>query len=287
VEEDNNDACDAEKVDVFRKIVSHNPILMTLASFLDPASLVTSFCVSKYWNALDAFRSDETWRFICTRRFGVENVKAWESSRRWIEIYREMATLNIPPFCTIQGSEAIGKGKVKGVSAWASVERRSNGETARSVKVKGKEDGFDRYTSLPIVEVRILIQNTATADGVAVVPEQTLSIDTSTRRRGDEMIEVLSDDRFRKSIANLDGSPFVNNCTSDSIGGEMFRLPLFDSVVLIAYVHAKGCSNIDKFLSKANFTKVLLNINGKTMPLVIPFDKVQTESKKATESIST
>ena len=53
--------------------------------------------------------------------------------------------------------------------------------------------------------------------------------------------------------------------------GELCRLRLFESVILVVHIHAQGCSTTSKFQQKSNFTKVLVKVNGTTLPLVIPF----------------
>ena len=163
------------------------------------------------------------------------------------------------------------------VSAWVSMVERSNGETSRSVR---QTDG--RYTSLPLVELRLLIQNTGSAVPIAV-KEQVIVVDASTRRRGEEWREVTGDGRFAKRLLLLDGDRHDTVTTTDARSnattttlntkreGELFRLGLFDWVVMVVHIHCKGCSTSSKFQQRANFTKLLVQLNGITVPLVIPF----------------
>jgi hypothetical protein len=140
------------------------------------------------------------------------------------------------------------------------------------------------YKSTPVVELRILVQNTGCAEGAILIKEQSVSVDASTRRRGEEMMEIGSnhDDRFAKVMMKLDGSPLkqppitAEDAEDDSNGlRTMCRLRLFDSAILVAYIHAKGCLTTSKFRQRTNFTKILITMsNGTTVPLVIPFKTI-------------
>jgi hypothetical protein len=131
------------------------------------------------------------------------------------------------------------------------------------------------YSSLPVVELRFLIQNTGSADYPIVLKEQTITVDASTRRRGEEMKEIEWDGRFQKTLLNLDGTPRAATSTDHNpnhdVVGELCRLRLFESVILTVHIHARGCPTTSKFQQKSNFTKVLVKVSGTTLPLVIPF----------------
>ena len=95
------------------------------------------------------------------------------------------------------------------------------------------------------------------------------------------MVEIDWDDRFKKRILNLDGTPYiakVSIChTSQSIYRELCRLRLYEAVVLETNIHARGCATTSKFVQKSNFTKLLVQIrDGTTVPLVIPFPRDAT-----------
>jgi hypothetical protein len=178
---------------------------------------------------------------------------------------------NVKPYCKLEGSLVLGEARMPGkVSAWASMVERSNGETIRSVVL---ESDNLTYSSLPVVELRLLIQNTGLVDYPVVLKEQMITVDASTRRRGEEMKEISWDDRFKKVVLNLDGTPraSVERSESQNMVGELCRLKLYEAVVLVVHTNARGCSTTSKFQQKSNFTKVLVTLNGTTVPLVIPF----------------
>ena len=178
---------------------------------LDPRSLVRCSQVSKSWNEL--FQGDQAWLDRCNTRYGQFQVRLWKDKMKGqdrlpcpsVNLYREMDAANVKPFCTEEGYLFLGGARMPGkVSAWASMAIRSNGETIRSVL---KESDHTMYSSLPVVELRFLIQNTGSADHPIVLKEQTITVDASTRRRGEEMKEIEWDDRFQKTVLNLDGTP--------------------------------------------------------------------------------
>merc|ERR1719223_701624 len=133
--------------------------------------------------------------------------------------------------------------------------------------------GKIQYASSPVVEIRILIQNIGINVGAIHVPEQIISVDASTKRRGEEMFEFTSDQRLTKTILHLDGTPFslLPGKTNHNGVGDLFKLELFESAVISAYIHCQGCPTIIKFLQRANYSKILVNVNGTTLPLVVPF----------------
>jgi len=284
--------------DAFKVITSYGPILTTIVSFLDPLSILRSLSVAKYWNSILEFKTDSTWIDLCRRRFGVFKVHSWEKQHNLtckskgvvsgMDIYRLMSKENISPFTLLEGNSKLGDNKINGVSVWASILECSNGETLRSVKKSTRSSNSKQlssqittadmvggeYSAQPVIELRIVIQNTQQNMAV-VVPEQTISVDASTRRRGETFKEVLSDDRFTKDVLkiNSDGSEdAIESMGEHRKDGEMVRLKLFDSAVLIAYIFARGCPTYSKFKKKANFVTVLVNINETTtVPVVIPF----------------
>jgi len=231
-----------------------------------------------------------------------------------IQLYSRMNEAFVKPHSHLyslishEGCIPLGHGAVNGIiSAWVSIVERSNGETSRSVLLCEKYDGQQQqqsnsakknddrnkktpgqqkssfyYKPLPIVEVRILIQNIGMADGAIVIPDQTISVDASTRRRGVEMSEVESvDERFHKWIMKLNGTPSSKKKTTKRSGGggDLSRLYLFDAIILTAHIHAKGCSTRSKFEQRAKFTKIIAKVNGKTVPLVVPFKRNKDERK--------
>eukprot|EP00978_Attheya_sp_CCMP212_P002425 scaffold4945_cov61-Attheya_sp.AAC.2 len=264
-------------------------LIRHVLSFLDPFSLAQCMVLSKSWTECNngAIGYDQSWSDLCTRRFGMASVRSWKGNQDDDDdkkvapssavLYRQMSAANVRPHCHFEGDTKLGGARLGGsVSAWASLVTRSNGETLRSVRGGGMA-----YKSTPVVELRILVQNTGCAEGPILIKEQSVSVDASTRRRGEEMMEIGSnhDDRFAKVMMNLDGSPlqFAPIIAEDDSNGlrTMCRLRLFDSIVLVAYIHAKGCLTTSKFRLRTNFTKILITMsNGTTVPLVIPFKTI-------------
>lgn len=251
-------------MDVFSSI----PMLLDIAKFLDKTSLLRCQCISKSIRDFGVFHNDAVWlQSSLIARFGMFNVRQWqdilEDNSTSLSLYQKMDAANVRPHSTKEGSLLLGEGRMQGkVSAWVSMVERSNGETCRSVKVEGKVE----YTSLPVVELRYLIQNTGCSD--LIIKENVFSVDASTRRRGEEWTEINWDDRFQKTLINLDGSPWSQQLENDFV---LCRLRLYESVIVVVHVNAKGCSTMTKFQRRANFTKLLVNFNGTTLPLVVPF----------------
>jgi hypothetical protein len=258
-------------------ILSNKPTMQTLLSMLDPRSLIRCAEVSKHW--AEIYMNDQVWLDRSADRFGYYNVRQWKEKMQddhlpacsSIKLHRNMDSGNVRPYCKLEGSLVLGEARMPGrVSAWASMVERSNGETIRSVVL---ESDNRTYSSLPVVELRLLIQNTGLVDYPIVLKEQMITVDASTRRRGEEMKEITWDNRFKKVVSNLDGTPRapVERSESHDMVGELCRLKLYEAVVLVVHIHARGCSTTSKFQHKSNFTKVLVTLNGTTVPLVIPF----------------
>lgn len=268
-------------------------IVTRVSSFLDPPTLVGCFQVSKYWKK--AFAKQESWQEMAIRRFGHYNVRQWRGklddedeniSCLPLTLYRSMNDANVMPHFSHEGMFLLGEARLPGkVSAWTFLVERSNGETLRSVKKRENDDGAaggSVFTSLPVVELRTVIQNTGSIDEPVVLKDQLQTVDASTRRRGVEMKEIDWDDRFEKRVLNLDGTERQpgDGSASGPAGSKLDvcrilgRLELFDSIVLQTYIHAKGCSTTSKFVQRSNFTKILVQIrNGTTVPMVIPFPR--------------
>jgi hypothetical protein len=248
-------------------VFSQKASVLAIAKFLDPLSLLRCQQISRTVRDLDAFQDDSVWlQSSLIARFGMFNVRQWRDlleESTSVLLYQKMDSANVRPHSPEEGSLFLGEGRMPGkVSAWVSMVERSNGETCRSVQIEGKSE----YTSLPVVELRYLIQNTGYSE--IVVKDQVFGVDASTRRRGDEWKEINWDDRFQKTLLNLDGSPWPTRSTNDS---DLCKLKLYESVIVVVHVQAKGCSTTSKFQQRANFTKLLVNLAGTTLPLVVPF----------------
>lgn len=257
-----------------------------IVSFLDPLSLLRCQKVNKTWRT--AANQEELWGELCTARFGYFNVRQWRAKLDDEEegikaqssaVYRSMDRANVMGNFQHEGLFLLGEARLPNkVSAWVFLVERSNGETMRSVRRKNELPGNGAYTTLPIVELRTVIQNTGVMNEAVIIREQMQSVDASTRRRGEQLLEVDWDDRFRKATFYLDGTPYKSPDPRTPSGltrpAELCRLRLFESVVLTTFIHAKGCSTNSKFVQRANFTKILVALDsGVTVPLVVPFPR--------------
>ena len=280
-----------EIMDIY-SVFQYENVSTLIGTFLDPRSIIRATSVSRTWQyRLACMRSDEVWSPLCLRRFGIVQVNEWQNQTvaedqvtrlQWphqdpdrtaaMNLYRRMDTENVKPKCYHDGTSHLGGGKIDNViSAWASVVDRSNGETRRSVVTGSGKD--TKYASLPVVELRILIQNVGVADSSICLPAQIISIDASTKRsKGAEMFEITSDGRFHKKLMNLDGSPreLLTASTGDTGITTLTKLELFESIVICTFIHAVSCPTMKKFRAKAKYVKILVNVRGTTLPLIIP-----------------
>jgi len=267
-------------------------ILKNIASFLDPVSLCRCLVVCKKWRSQNIFQNVTLWLNICIKRFGVSAVRKWQDQDEEtgtrkrkvdanyntnLELYRRMSKENVKPYSTMEGTQFLGGSSLDGlVSCWVSLMDRSNGETSRSVIQQKVTNGESKqvYVPIPMVELRLLIQNTGYSKGVIIIPDQQFSVDASTRRKGEKMLEVTGDDRFKRQTLHIErsaspGEPDPQQQTS--ISHEMCHLRLFETAVLAIHIHAKGCSTTSKFCSKGKSIQILVSIDGFTRPLSIPF----------------
>jgi len=277
-------------VDIY-SIFQYERISKLIGMFLDPRSIIRSTSVSRSWQyRLACMKNDSIWSTLCVNRFGSIHVIAWQDqineeeeevmkteshhdgadTTLMMNLYKRMNAANIKPKCHYEGNLHLGGGGIDNVAcAWASLVERSNGETRRSV-LSGS-GGDIKYASLPVVELRILIQNVGVADVPIYIPEQIISVDASTKRsRGEEMFEISSDHRFKKNLMNLDGSIRISSSENSSGIKNLTGLGLFESTVICAFIHARSCPTMNKFRAKAKYVKVLVNVRGMTLPLVIP-----------------
>ena len=265
-------------------IWEHAKSISRIASFLDPIPLSRCNLVCKEWKRI--FMRCQQWNVLAVQRFGQYNVRQWreklEDEDEGITclpftLYNSMDRSNTMPHFDHDGMFLLGEACLPGkVGAWTFLVERSNGETLRSVIRPSNMPGSGAFTSLPIVELRTVIQNTGCHDGDVLVREQLKTVDASTRRRGACFEEVDWDDRFKRRILMLDGSARPAHVATSSFDSSqvMCRLKLFEAVVIVSFIHAKGCSTISKFVQRSNFTKVLVQISGgSTLPLVISFPR--------------
>ena len=180
---------------------SQAKISMRLAALLDNASLVRCSHVSKGWRRL--FARDETWQDRALHRFGYYNVRQWSGKYEDedgqllcspLTLFKHMDIGNVMPHFNHDGMFLLGEARLPGkVSAWTFLVERSNGETLRTCKRPPSVSGKGVYTSLPIVELKTVVQNTGIYEETVVLREQLQTVDASTRRRGEEMKEVTWD----------------------------------------------------------------------------------------------
>lgn len=281
-EEENENHGDLVPIDVDAE---QKIIFGTLSKLLDPISLSRCPCVSRGWRDMQVFDDDATWLDLAVQRFGFYNVRQWtekyqDSSEpeRHVpkkSIYKHMCASNVMPHFQQEGVILLGDAKIPGrVSAWVFMVERSNGETLRSVQRDPGSPGRGGYQSLPVVELRIILQNIGMATGPVVLKTQQVTVDTSTRRSGGEFKEIFGDNRFEKEFKNLDGTIRSNpkqNSFNFDMRGEICRLDLFDAAILNVHIHAKGCSTMSKFQQRSNFAKILVCLDGTTVPMVVPF----------------
>ena len=270
-----------------RILPSNNEVIFrSIAGMLDPLSLCCCACTNKIWREMNAFKDEKIWFNLAVKRFGIYNVRKWsenlkdgeceEISNK--EIYEEMNASNVMPHFTQEGLSFLGKGRIPGkLSGWVFIVERSNGETLRSVKrdPNSGTSGGVGYQSRPVVELRIVIQNTGMANQVVTLKSQQIGVDVSTRRRGGEFEEIDWDDRFKKVVRNLDGTmrKISNETSNTDSRDDLCRLNLFETAVFEVHINARGCSTISKFRQRSNFTKILASLDGTTVPMVVPFLK--------------
>jgi len=276
-----------------------------------------------YDNAGSPFRNNGVWTDLSVGRFGTSKVMRWReensndkdddaenydgdsssSADNMLHVYRSMhlARVRPAPCRPLDGGGAFGAGaavpllgstSLRGgrVCAWAAMVERSNGETTRCVLRKPEDEdpsssgGGGAYTSLPVVEVRILLQNTGCSvpagfgggggnNGHLAVLDHPVTVDSSTRRRGEEMPEITWDGRLARATFRANGSPLEAPTVAAAAGRDhdvLFRLGPTESAVLVVHVHAKGCSTTSKFRRRARSVRVLVRPDGlTTVPLMI------------------
>jgi len=271
------------RFDSIRNVTETSKLVHRIASFLDPSSLCRCLCVAKSWSKQNIFQDQDLWLNHCIKRFGAVAVRKWQdfeddeddkqkSVSPNLDLYCRMAERNVKPPCSLEGSAFMGGSSLDGlVSGWVSLMERSNGETSRSVMLSQGNDGKRSYGPIPVVELRILLQNTGFSNGVISFPNQQFSVDASTRRKGEKMMEVCSDERFKKRVLHVEkrGGEVVSK--SKSLCEDMCSLALFEYAVLSVHIHARGCSTAAKFCNRAKKVQLLVSIDGTTRPLVIPF----------------
>jgi hypothetical protein len=273
---------------IIKEVAESSKILGHVTQFLDPPTLCRCLCVSKEWISMNVFQDQQTWLSLCYKRFGTWSVRKWEGDEDdeeeatashaspSMDLYCRMVEGNVKPYSSLDGSVFLGGSSLDGlVSGWVSLVERSNGETSRSVLLTKTVDGKPQtyYSPIPVVELRIFIQNTGYSNGPIHIPDQQFSVDASTRRKGEKLLEITTDDRFKRRVLHLDkanNQHEVASATNFSMEHEMCQLNVFEYAVLSVSIHARGCSTTSKFCHRAKKIQVLVSINGTTRPLVVP-----------------
>jgi hypothetical protein len=308
--EDNNNVLamnilNTEAVDAVR---AERKVMNRIMQFLNSSTKVTCLLkVSKAWRKGDVFDTATIWSDLCCNRFGSYNLRQWmdkidsdhtivpeqqqqQQQQRMKSLYWQMNDANVMPrFSKTSNMFYLGEGRIPGKAlAWTFVVDRSNGETMRTVRCppgtgsssKEQNQNQTRYTSMPVVQLWTIVQNIAIDEPElsVIVRDHPIVIDSSTRRRKDEMIEITWDDRLRKRILDLDGNPKaidpIISSTATTGGKELCRLSLFEAVIIETSIHAKGCGTTSKFIQKSNYTQLLVQVPiMTTVPLVIPFPR--------------
>jgi hypothetical protein len=275
-----------ENLEMGAVVFGQPKLLAKIFNYLDPLSLLRCQRINKAFKGTAS--QEDLWVSRCTSRFGYFNVRQWRAklddedegiTAQSTVLYRSMDRANVMPDFHHEGLFLLGESRLPNkVSAWVFLVERSNGETMRSVRRRPDMPGSGVYTTLPIIELRTVIQNTGVISEAIKIREQTQTVDASTRRRGEDFKSVDWDDRFGMRVFHLDGTrynpPEQQTILASTRPAEICRLKLFESVVLTSYVYARGCSTNSKFVQRANFTKVLVALDaGITVPLVIPFPR--------------
>jgi hypothetical protein len=270
------------------QITVDSPILLqNIASYMDPSSLCKCLCVSKKWRSQRMFDDTDIWLNLCIKRYGVSAVRKWQDSDDEedgatdsfanFNMYWRMAEKNVKPCSTMEGTLFLGGATSNGmVSCWITLVDRSNGETSRSVMQKSIHGSHtsESYAPMPVVELRLLVQNTGYSRGTIIIPDQQFTVDASTRRKGEKMLEISGDSRFKAQILRCDRVAALGESDSRqlrSLSHEMCTLSLYESAVLSVHIHARGCSTTAKFCNRSKKMQLLYSIDGTTRPLAIPF----------------
>jgi hypothetical protein len=277
-----------ERLAIVLQSTVESPILLqNIASYMDPSSLCKCLCVSKRWRSQRMFDDTDIWLNLCIKRYGVSAVRKWQDSDQEedgatdnfasFNMYWRMAEKNVKLCSPMEGTLFLGGATSDGmVGCWITLVDRSNGETSRSVmqkKINGGETS-ESYAPMPVVELRLLIQNTGYSRGMIIIPDQQFTVDASTRRKGEKMLEVSGDSRFKAQVLHIDRKATLGESDSrqlKSLSHEMCHLRLFESAVLSVHIHARGCSTTAKFCNRSKKMQLLYSIDGTTRPLAIPF----------------
>ena len=85
------------------------------------------------------------------------------------------------------------------------------------------------------------------------------------------MVELSWDDRFGKTMSVVKGPPDTVVIHPSTAGAILSRLGVSDTVAMTAFIHARGCDTLSEFLQRSNYTKILVNMDGANVPVIVRF----------------
>lgn len=229
-----------------KQLFGNPKIIACIQSFLDPLSLARSSRVARSWS-----RPESAWGALALTRFGIVSVRSLgDQNPTGSQLYQTLAATPPPPSVCSSGSVLLGQASLPHVlHCWVYLRERSNGETLRSVQVA---DGV--YQGVPVVELQIILQSLC-ADNTVILPEQSIAVDASTRRRA----------------VTFRAPPHTPMAQHQ-------QLRLWDTVrIPHVYVQCDGCSTVASFIQRSNYTTILVQRSNVTLPVVVPFPRDVTE----------
>jgi hypothetical protein len=295
------------KDDIISAVMAERKVMNCIMQYLDTATKAKCLLrVSKSWKRGEYFDIDPLWCDMCSTRLLSSNtatdvhthdklkrVPCLSSSETMF--WRMYTAKVMPRFFKSSNMVYLGEGQIAGKAlGWTFLVEPSNSETTRSVRppprhlLKGQNLASDETTLLPVVTLWTIVQNVAIAfDEPIIIRDQIVTVDSSTRRRKDEMKEIYWDVSYKKRLLNLDGnSKEAPELSGDFVSADTFapcakcgnselcHLKLFDAVIIETNIYAKGCATTSKFLQRSNYIQLLIQVPlMTTMPLVIRFDK--------------
>ena len=245
-------------------------IMSSVAAFQHVAYFLTPVCLAKMRTLGRTFRyaapllSDSTYRQLSISRFGskIKTSSIARLSTPWVDKYRLLVSRNTPPTSLVFpqqiGSSISPPSPMRMPSAWVSLVERSNGETNRAVLQENK-----KYKALPIVLLRVLIQNTTAQ--VVTLNDQLVSVDSNCASIP-SFVEVRSDPRLTKVYKDLSGKLFKTMGHENSV-----TLRMFESVIMEVNVHCQHCPTETKFLHYAKRMSLTVGVDGIPTALDITF----------------
>jgi len=255
----------------FSPLLSCTSAFQNLVYFLTPACLTNMRKLGRTFRYASALQSDQTYRQLSIVRFGskIKTSNIGRISIPWIDKYKLLVSRDTLPFSEFFPNPMGSSRKWSSMSpslsasnfpsAWVSLVTRSNGETNRAVLQADQQ-----YKAMPIVLLRVLIQNT-TAKQITI-RDQLITVEVHSSFCP-SFIEVRSDPRLGKSYFSLSGKVYNKVQPDRSI-----VLKIFESVILQVHVHATNCGNEAKFHVAAKKMSLMLDVDGEQTNVDIELD---------------